>query len=206
MLTENKLNYGALSRPTEDRQPKCCRRRHVAVRFAVAALLYTLLICLGSVATLAGPSESELKAAFIYNFANYVEWPNTAADAGGAFVIGVYGDNSFAEQLDQTVSGKTVGGRRVEVRRFSSTRDLKPCHILFISASEEGRTGRILSAVKDWRTLTVGEADRFARNGGIIGFFMDEKKVRFEINPDEARKSGLKISSKLLKLARVVRG
>lgn len=178
-----------------------------AARLAVVALICVVLVSLNSTSALSAPSEYELKAAFLFNFANYVEWPpRVAADTGDTFVIGVYGDDPFGSVLDQTVSGKAVNGRRVEIKRFSSVRDLKPCHILFISSSENGRTGRILNATKDWHVLTVGETDRFARNGGIIGFFLDNKKVRFEINPDEAHKARMTISSKLLKLARVVKG
>jgi len=172
--------------------------------------LFLLCIVLASILSTparSSPSEYELKAAFLFNFASYVEWPShVAADAGGTFVIGVYGDNPFGNLLDQAVADKMIGGRRVEIRKFSSIRDLRPCHVLFICSSEEGRIGRILNATKDWHALTVGETDGFARNGGIIGFFLEDKKVRFEINPDEARRSGLKISSKLLKLARIVKG
>ena len=154
----------------------------------------------------AAPSEYEIKAAFLYNFASFVERPDhVPADSGGTFVIGVYGDDPFGDTLDQAVAGKTVNGRRIEIKRFRSIRDLKPCHILFISSSEEGRTGRILNAIKDWHVLTVGETDGFARNGGVIGFFLEDKRVRFEINADNARNSGLKISSRLMKLARVVK-
>lgn len=184
----------------------CCTT-DIALRVVVVALLCVILVPAPSTSAFCAPSEYELKAAFLYNFASYVEWPTrVTADSGGTFVIGVYGDDPFGDMLEQTVAGKTVNGRRIEVKRFSSIRELKPCHILFISNSEDGRTGRILNAVKDWHTLTVGETDGFARNGGIIGFFLENKKVRFEINPDEARRSGLKVSSKLLKLARVVKG
>ena len=176
------------------------------IRLVVAGLLCLILVLAPTARALCAPSEYELKAAFLLNFANYVEWPpRNAADSGGAFTIGVYGDASFASLLSQAASGKTVNGRKMEVRRFSAIRDIKPCHILFIPSSEEARTGRILRAVKDWNVLTVGESEGFARNGGIIGFFLEDKKVRFEINPDEANKSGLKISSKLLKLARIVK-
>lgn len=170
------------------------------------ALCCVVLLSALNTSSLAAPSEYEIKAAFLFNFASYVEWPpRIAADSSGTVVIGVCGNSSFAGLLDQAVAGKNIAGRKVEVKRFALVRDLKPCHILFIPSSEEGRTGRILSAVKGWNVLTVGEAEGFARNGGIIGFFLEDKKVRFEINPDEARKKGLKISSKLLKLARVVR-
>lgn len=178
-----------------------------ASRFAVFVLLCVILASVPSTYAFCSPNEYELKAAFLLNFASYVEWPShVAADAGGTFVIGIFGDDPFGPLLDQTVAGKTINGRRVEIRRFSSIRDLRPCHVLFISSSEDGRTGRILNAIKDWHALTVGETEGFARNGGCIGFFLEDKKVRFEINPDEAHRNGLKISSKLLKLARVVKG
>ena len=175
-------------------------------RLANAILIVALCVCTaGGRAPASSPSEYEIKAAFLYNFANYIEWPtHVPADSGGTFVIGVYGDDPFQNTLDRAVSDKTINGRKIEIKHFRSSRDLKPCHILFISASEKGRTDRILNAVKDWHTLTVGETDGFARNGGIIGFFLEDKRVRFEINVKDARKAGLKVSSKLMKLARVV--
>ncbi len=203
MLDEKKLIYRAISQKHRSGQHKAVPGA-AAARPAAIILVCVLLITFGITTAFAAPSEYEIKAAFLFNFASYVEWPpRVSADSGGTFIIGVYGDNSFADLLRRTVAGKTVGGRKVEVRKFSAIRDLKPCHILFISSSEESSTSRILSAVRDWHVLTVGESDGFARTGGIIGFYLENKKVRFEINPNAARRSGLKISSRLLKLAKI---
>lgn len=175
-------------------------------RPALLALVSLVLVCAALAPACAAPSEYEIKAAFLYNFANFVEWPGkVAADSNGTLVIGVYGDDPFGDALDQTVAGKTINGRRIEIKRFRSVRDLKPCHILYISASEDGHTGRILDAIADWHVLTVGETDGFARGGGIIGFVVEDKKVKFEISTDNAKRAGIRVSSKLLKLAKVVR-
>lgn len=180
-------------------------------RFKLVAAVLACTAIFGSVAyareTGSSPSEYEIKAAFLYNFANFVEWPpKTPADNTGAFIIGVIGDNPFGNTLEKTVAGKTVGGHKIDIRYFKSVRDLKPCHILFVSSSEDNHIGKISDAVKDWHVLTVGDSDNFARSGGVIGFVVEDKKIRFEINVDSARKTGLKISSKLLKLAKTVRG
>lgn len=153
------------------------------------------------------PNEYEIKAAFLYNFASFVEWPSkTPADNSGAFVIGVCGDNPFGNTLEKTVMGKTINGHKIDIRYFKSVRDLKPCHILFVSSSEDNHFDKINDIVRDWHVLTVGDTDGFTRSGGMINFFTEDKKIKLEINADNARKSGLKISSKLLKLAKIVKG
>ncbi|MCE5324528.1 YfiR family protein [bacterium] len=177
---------------------------------AFAVMLVCMMI-LGSTAfarrTGSSPNEYEIKAAFLYNFASFVEWPpKTSADSSGSFIIGVCGDNPFGNTLEKTVKGKTINGRRIDVRYFGSARDLKPCHILFVSSSEDNHFGKIANTVRDWHVLTVADTDGFTRNGGIINFFTEDNKIKFEINADNAKKSGLKISSKLLKLAKVVKG
>jgi len=174
---------------------------------AATVIMWAAVICAANAPAIASsPSEYEIKAAFLYNFANFVEWPSkTPADASGILIIGIYGDDPFGETFEQTIAGKSVNRRKLEIKRFRSIHEIKPCHILFVSSSEEGRFGRILDAVKDWHVLTVSESDSFIRSGGIINFIVEEKKVRFEISTENARKAGLKISSKLLKLAKVVR-
>jgi hypothetical protein len=149
--------------------------------------------------------EYEVKAAFLYRFAQFVEWPNSAFSTADAPVaIGVLGDDPFGAVLDQLVQGEIIHGRKVVVRRSSGIDDLKTCHVLFVSKSEKDRTPQILGALANAPVLTVGEIDGFAGRGGMINFYIQDNKVRFEINPDAARRCGLKISSKLLGLGRLV--
>lgn len=149
--------------------------------------------------------EYEIKAAYLYNFINYIDWPADALPpAGGTLTIGIVGENPFGAALDP-LKGKQIKGRTLAVKRVESARDLEQCQIVFISASEKSRLSEILVQLKGARVLTVGEIDGFAEQGGIINFISERNKVRFEINTDTARRTGLTISSELLKLAKLIK-
>jgi hypothetical protein len=151
-------------------------------------------------------TEYQIKAAFLYNFAKFVEWPATALrDPRAPVIVGVLGEDPFGEDLDDTLSDKVVGGRQLVVKRFGRLRDVGASHILFISSSERGRLPEILRALQHMSILTVGETEEFARLGGVVNFLLEDNKVRFEVNVDAAERAGLKVSSKLLRLARIVR-
>jgi hypothetical protein len=149
--------------------------------------------------------EYEIKAAYIYNFINYIDWPEDAFPAtGGTITIGIVGENPFGTALDP-LNGKQVKGRTLALKQITDTKDLAQCQIVFISSSEKARLPELLEKLKDSRVLTVSEIDGFAEHGGIINFISERNKVRFEINPDAARRLGLNISSELLKLAKLVK-
>ena len=149
--------------------------------------------------------EYEIKAAYIYNFINYIDWPENAfPPAGGTITIGVVGDTPFGAAL-AVLNGKQVKGRTVALKQIVDIKDLDRCQIVFINSSEKARLPELLEKLKDSRALTVSEIDGFAQQGGIINFISEHNKVRFEINPDAARRLGLNISSELLKLAKVVK-
>lgn len=150
-------------------------------------------------------TEYQLKAAFLYNFAKFVEWPPAAfPTAGTPLRFCVLGPEAFATELERTVAGETVGGRDLAVRRIRRPADLEGCHVLFVGAMVREPL-EALAAVASGSVLTVGESEGFLAAGGIINFFIDGNRVRFEIAPAAAERAGLKISSKLLKLARIVR-
>jgi hypothetical protein len=149
--------------------------------------------------------EYEIKAAYIYNFINYIDWPENAFPApGGTITIGVVGENPFGTALD-VLNGKQIKGRTLALKQITDTKDLDQCQIVFISSSEKARVPELLGKLKDSRVLTVSEIDGFAQEGGIINFISEHNKVRFEINPDAAHRLGLNISSDLLKLAKLVK-
>jgi hypothetical protein len=149
------------------------------------------------------PSEYQVKAAFLYKFTRFVEWPIEAFPSPSApFVLGVIGDNPFGPELDRAVKGKDVNGHPFVVKEIKNVTDAKMCQMLFISSSERRRLPQILSALGTLPVLTVSETDRFLASGGIINLFMDENKVHFEISDATAKRAGLRISSKLLYLAR----
>ena len=168
------------------------------------ALAVTLVLQNQAAAKEAG--EYEVKAAFLYNFAKFIEWPSNVSPGPNApMVIGILGKDPFGGEIDRAVAGKTVNGRRLLIKRFSTLESYEYCHILFVSASERSNLPRILAAVANSSVLTVSETERFAQIGGIINFTTIESRIRFEINQAAAERAGLKISSKLLSLGRAIR-
>ena len=151
----------------------------------------------------APPSEYAVKAAFLYNFAKFIEWPaETFSSPNAPFTLGVFGENPFGDDLERTVKNRAVNGRPFAVKQINSLSELKNCQILFISSSERRRFNEILKALDNASVLTVSDTERFIQAGGMINFFMENNKVRFEINDQAAKRAGLRISSKLLNLAR----
>lgn len=151
--------------------------------------------------------EYDLKAVFLFNFAQFVEWPPSAfASPEAPFIIGILGDDPFGATLDTIVRGETVNGRPFAVRRYRTLDDLHtaPCHVLFVCRSEAARAGALVSALSDHAILTVGESPNFVAAGGVVQLLIIQNKVRVRINVDAARDKHLSISSKLLRVAEVV--
>lgn len=164
------------------------------------ALILGLLVALPAAAQ---ELEYPLKAAFLYNFVKFVEWPADAfAGERSPLTVCVYGTDPFGDTLDNVVRGESVGERGLIVQRPDALDDLRDCHVLFISRSERSRLSEVLARVQGEPVLTVGDTDGFLKAGGVINFVLEENKVRFLINPEAAGRSGLKISSKLLRLAK----
>lgn len=153
----------------------------------------------------------KVQAAYLYNFARFIEWPVRAFENDDApFVIGVLNDEPFADVLTRTVKGKRITGRRVEIRRFrwAKTADrvrLNDCHALYIGESRQASMHDVLTSLGHDPVLTVSDIDGFAGKGGMIGFVLKEGRIVFEINVDALEWAGLKASSKLLKLAKIVK-
>jgi hypothetical protein len=151
------------------------------------------------------PSEYAVKAAFLLKFADYIEWPDAGGAAGRPFVVAVLGPDPFGSTLDVMLAGKEVKGRPVVVRRFTSAADaVGEANILFVGAGERADVHRALQAAQGRPVLTVGDSEHFAARGGIVGLRLQGTVVRFDINLRQAETSGLRISSQLLKLARIV--
>lgn len=146
--------------------------------------------------------EYDLKAAFLFNFARFVEWPPTAfAGDRAPLTVCVYGEDPFGPTLDAVVQGERVGERSLLVQRPDSLDDLGECHVLFVCRSEKDRLGKVMAQVAGKPVLTVADTDGFLRAGGTINFILEGSKVRFLINQEAAARSGLRISSKLMRLA-----
>jgi hypothetical protein len=155
----------------------------------------------------AGASEHEIKAAFLLNFARYTEWPQKAFESDDApFTLAVVGRDPFGADLDSMLKDKRVAGRPIRVVRFEKAADVRPCHLVFVAGSERDSLSAVVDAVKDRPSLVVGETDGFVGRGGAVNFYLEGDKVRFEVGPDVVERHGLKMSSKLLRLARIVKG
>ena len=148
--------------------------------------------------------EYPVKAAFLYHFLEFVEWPESSR-LPGPVTIGVLGRDPFGDVLDNAVLDKVTEGRPIAVRRFANVAALAPCDILFVSSSEMAHLPAILARFQGSPVLTVGEAYRFAQRVGMIGFFLENHRVRLEVNRPAAEKAGLRLSSKLLGVARLVK-
>jgi len=148
--------------------------------------------------------EYQVKAAFLFNFAQFVEWPtNTFTNTEEPFTIGILGADPFGQALDDTVQGETIQKHKMLIRRSPRIEDLQSCQIVFICKSEKTRVTEIMSKLGT-RILTVSEVQGFTSHGGVINFYLEGSKVRFEINPVSARHEGLKISSQLLSVGKVI--
>ena len=176
-------------------------------RRTVAWLTFTALVMAGPglAAQAARASEYQVKAVFLFNFAQFVDWPATAfPDSASSFVICILGEDPFGGFLDQTVRDEHVGGRALAIRRYRSVSEIETCHILFISRSPAERPEDILTGLKHRPILTVSDADRFAERGGMIRFVSDRNRIRLQINRSAAEAAHLTISSNLLRLAEIV--
>jgi len=150
--------------------------------------------------------EYPVKLAFLYNFTKFVEWPpDSYRDASAPLRICVAGDDPFSDDLIQELQTRTVGGRRVEIKTLKSSNALKGCHLVFVPATEKKRAAGIVAGLNGSSALTVGEFPGFIGLGGMINFTVEDNKVHFEVNVDAAERAGLKISSKVLILARIVK-
>lgn len=179
--------------------------RGIGASCAVAVLCSTS----GRIAAAQAPPtpEYQLKAVFLYNFAQFVEWPSTAfVDAASPLVIGILGDDPFGAYLDGTVRGEQVNGHPLAVRRFQRVEDIRDCHILFVGEKNGKHLEAILDSLKGRSVLTVSDGERFASHGGMIGFVNDQRRIRLRINLAAARAADLTISSKLLRPAQIVSG
>jgi len=153
----------------------------------------------------ASSREYQVKAVFLFNFAQFVEWPTNAfPEAQTPLVIGVLGEDPFGAYLDETVRGEKVNNRSLVVERYRRVEEIKNCHVLFISRSEADRLAEILAKLKGRHILTVGDADSFAQRGGMIRFVTEKNKIRLKVNLEAAKAASLTISSKLLRPAEIV--
>ena len=153
------------------------------------------------------PTEYQIKAAYLFNFLKFVEWPDDPpSDPHGKWVVGFVGDSPVGDELTRLVEGKSVLGRDLQVKKLLPADNLRACNIVFISESEKKRLPAILAALHGSSVLTVADMDGFVSSGGMIQFVVEDARVRVTIDVDATNRARLKVSSKLLVLAHVISG
>jgi len=176
--------------------------RVLCVSLMCAALAFP---CPAQIADSSDSSEYLIKAGFIFNFANLMQWPiNTFSNPDSPIVIGILGTDTSGGILDEVLAGKKVNGRPFAVKHLKRGMDLKGCNIVFVSTSETAHIDEILHLIKNLPILTIGETPGFANRGGIINFIVVDDKIRFEVNVEAAKVADISISSRLLALAKIV--
>lgn len=173
-----------------------CRHLARAGRAAVAGLLLT-----SSAASAQDVTEPALKAAFIYNFAKFTEWPADAAAAKDPFVLCVVGDAAVGEALERAVKARALGGQSLSVSSMTADQLPPKCRLIYISGVTASRTAQLLTGLRDVPVLTISDLDGFTALGGIATFFFQHGQLRFTVNQASAARAHLHISSKLLTLA-----
>lgn len=181
------------------RRPQARLARRSAVGVLAALLLWN------APADAQGVTGPMLKAAFLYNFANFAEWPAAALAPAQPLSLCVIGDNAVAHALEQTIKGRKVDNHELTVAVIKADGQGRSCHLLYISGLGKGQAGRLLQSLKDTSTFTVGDGDQFAAMGGVAQLILENDRMRFPVNVDAAHRARLKISSKLLGLARIVK-
>ncbi len=183
-----------------------CRDRGSVCGLTIVAVAWALIGVPCLPAQESKRPEYEVKAAYLYNFGTFVEWPaKLAAAKADSFTICVLGVDPFGPALDATLAGETIDGKNVAAKRISRPQDAVNCRILFISSSEDNHLREILAALDKTSVLTVSDMPEFVRRGGILQFILAENRVRFEVNLAAAEHAGLTLSSQILKLAASVR-
>jgi len=195
-----------LTRPSPSQfPPRFLRGRSPGARGTQFLLLFVSVFSIALVSSeyssaQVHPTESQVKAAYLYNFGKFVRWQDQSANAA-SIKICVLGKDPFGTVLDSTVAGESIDGRKIIVKRVVKVQDAATCNILYISSSEESRLGFILSSVQHFAPLTVSDMPNFVERGGIIEFVEQQGKIRFEVNLLAAEQSHVSLSSELLKVA-----
>lgn len=177
-------------------------RRMYRRRFMVLCIVLILSVLPQDAGAQSIPEEYQVKAAFLFHFAQFVDWPANVLNTGDSSLkLCIFDDEPRRQELQSTIEGKSIGSRVIHVLQINQSKQIHGCNILFLSRDEAQRQTAILKSLRGMPVLTVGETDNFLSDGGMIRFHFDADKIRFDINLDEAESSHLKISSRLLLLA-----
>jgi opacity protein-like surface antigen len=175
----------------------------LSLRRRLAVLAVVLIANVASAVAAQQPlTEAQARAGFLYNCAMFIEWPTTAIE-GGELVIGVVGAGPVISLMND-MQGRKVNGRVIRIRSLKPTDDLHGVNIVFLGGDARS-TLALLARIGDAPVLTVGEQDDFTAKGGVVRLYTDQDRLRFEINMTRAEQEGLKVSAKMLGLAKIVR-
>jgi hypothetical protein len=176
-------------------------KKHPSIRF----VLFTVFFFFQGPLVAQPAKEYQVKAVFLFNFTQFVDWPvDSFNEATSPFIICIFGEDPFGPYLEKIIAGEKVEEHTIIIKRVSKIEDAKGCHILFINASGVNRLKEILTSVEGQPILTVSDANNFAKNGGVIRMYTEDKKIKIRINLTAAKASELTISSKLLGIADIV--
>ncbi|MFN2444595.1 MAG: YfiR family protein [Vicinamibacterales bacterium] len=178
--------------------------RPLGQRLRIGAALATLVLLCASTSRGQDVTEVALKAAFIYNFAKFTEWPLEVLPSAASLTACVIGDAAVGDALQRAIKGRTVAGHSMSVSPVTADGSLQTCHLLYLSNLPAKQAAQIAAGLRGSSVLTISDIDEFARLGGIAQFFVENGKMRFSINLESAKRSRLQLSSKLLALAALV--
>jgi YfiR/HmsC-like len=194
-----------LGPPGLEPRPPTIRRGRLWIIAIVVTLFASLSNSLPAGQQSNAPTEYQVKAAFLFNFAKFIDWPQTTfLNSESPFFICIVGEDRFGREIDSSLSSKTIENRAVVVEHSGQVAEARHCQMVFVSSSEKQRVPQVLSGLRGTNALVVGETDGFAAAGGAIQFDLDENRVHFLINTDAADRAGLTVSSRLLSLARII--
>jgi hypothetical protein len=175
------------------------------VRWLQTCLAVVLTMPLGIRVGAQGATAPALKAAFLYNFAKFAQWPVEVLALKQTLSLCVVGDSAVAEALEQTIKGQGIDSHPLTVEIVKADGPIHGCHLLYVSGLDRKQAGQLLSSMKNSAAFTVSDGERFAQMGGVAQLIPDSNRLRFAINPEAARRARLRISSKLLTVAQIVK-
>lgn len=184
---------------------RCKRKQFRSTALALAIVVLAMSAVLLPAQPPSSPTEYQVKAAYLFNFAKFVTWPVEASGQWKSFQLCVLGSDPFGPLLEQTVQGEMLDGKPVIAKHINSVSDSSGCAIVFVGSSEQRRLPLLLPALEKQHVLTVSDISHFVDRGGQIGFVAEGGHVRFEVNQGAAEEAGLNLSSELLKVAVAVK-
>ena len=182
------------------------RERGIGILRLTMVLLFAACSVLNGQAQSSKLSDYDIKAAYLFNFGRFVEWPSGGdSPNGGPFTFCILGHDPFGLNLDHMLAGRTINNKAITVKRIATAEESSGCQVLFLDAEEQGKLNKIIEALDDEAVLTVSDIPEFSKHGGMIQFVEKENRVRFEVNLDATRRAGLTLSADLLKVATAVK-